>query len=131
MATPNRCTMANDSLLHLQQQWQCHQCSWLVIVSLFFIIEMQSSAGIIDNLPVIRNFFAISQQQNLIDNGDFDIFYISHNNDNGGNETICTYLANRCNGIRPEDLLVGKISDNGISCNDWMKHCLLHQDQLQ
>jgi hypothetical protein len=67
---------------------------------------MESSAGIIDNLPVIRNFFATSQQQNLIDNGDFDIFYISHNNDNGGNETICTYLANSCSGIQPEDLLV-------------------------
>jgi hypothetical protein len=35
----------------------------------------------------------MSQQQNsLIDNGDFNIFYISHNNDNGANATIYTNL---------------------------------------
>jgi hypothetical protein len=50
----------------------------------------------------------------LINNGDFNTFHISHNNDNGGNESICTYLANRCNGIRPEDVSVGKIIDNSI-----------------
>jgi hypothetical protein len=50
---------------------------------------------------------------NSIYNGDFDIFYISHNNDNGGNGIIYTYLAYSLSGsIRPEDLLVGKISDN-------------------
>jgi hypothetical protein len=74
----------------------------------------------------IQCFFA--SQQNSIDNGDLDMFYISHNNDNGGNESICTYLANSCNGNLPEDLLVGKISDNGILLA-WMIH-LLHQNQL-
>jgi hypothetical protein len=64
-----------------------------------------------------------------IDNGDFDIFYISHNNDNGGNDSICTYLANSSNGIRPEDLLVGKIIDNGILFLAPMI-LLLHQNQL-
>jgi hypothetical protein len=53
----------------------------------------------------IQCFFA--SQQNSIVNGYYDIFYISHNNDNDGNESIWTYLANRCNGIRPEGLLVG------------------------
>jgi hypothetical protein len=64
-----------------------------------------------------------------IGNGDFDIFYISHNNDNGGNESICTHLANSCNGIRPEDLLVGKvIIDNGMLLARMMR--LLHQNLL-
>jgi hypothetical protein len=64
----------------------------------------------------------------LIDNGDFDIFHISHNNDNGGNESMCTYLANSCNGIWPEDLLEGKIIDNGILLARMIR--LLHQNQL-
>jgi hypothetical protein len=56
---------------------------------------------------------------------------MSNNNSNGGNGLICTYLANGCNDIGPEDLLVGKIIiDNGNSRNDWMKLCLLHQNQL-
>jgi hypothetical protein len=74
-----------------------------------------NGTGILD-LLVIRYSFA-SQQQNLIDNGDFDIFYISHNHDNGGNEPIYTYyLADSCNrSIWLEDLLVGKIIiDNSI-----------------
>jgi hypothetical protein len=66
-----------------------------------------------------------------MDNGDLDTFCISHNNDNGGNESICTYLANSCNrSIQTEDLFVGKIIDNGNSRNDWMKLRLLYQNQL-
>jgi hypothetical protein len=34
IATANRCTMANDSLLKLQEQWQWHQLNQLVIISL-------------------------------------------------------------------------------------------------
>jgi hypothetical protein len=62
-----------------------------------------------------------------IGHGNFDIFCLSHNNDNGGNESICTYLANSCNGIRLDDLLVGNIIDNGILL---ARKILLHQNQL-
>jgi hypothetical protein len=63
-----------------------------------------------------------------IGHGNFDIFCLSHNNDNGGNESICTYLANSCSGsIRREDLLVGNIIDNGILL---ARKILLHQNQL-
>jgi hypothetical protein len=50
---------------------------------------------------ICRLFDTFLQHNNKwIGNGDFDIFHISHNNDNGGNE----------------DLLVGnKISDNMVS----------------
>jgi hypothetical protein len=45
-------------------------------------------------------------------------FYISHNNDNDGNNLIYMYLAYGCSGsIWPEDLLVGKISDNDVLTN--------------
>jgi hypothetical protein len=64
-----------------------------------------------------------------IDNGDFDIFDISHNNVNGGNDSICTCLANSSTGIQPEVLLVGKIIDNGILLFARMI-LLLHQNQL-
>jgi hypothetical protein len=52
---------------------------------------------------------------NSIDNGNFDIFYTSHNINNGDNETIYTYFVCSCSwSIRPdEDLPVGKIIDNG------------------
>jgi hypothetical protein len=69
-----------------------------------------------------------ASQQNSIDNGDFKILYISHNNDNGGDESICTHLANSCSwSIRLEELLVGKIIDNDILLA-WM--VLLQQNQL-
>jgi hypothetical protein len=47
--------------------------------------------------------------------GNFDIFYISHNNDNGGNKSInLHFFSQQLQWIRPEELLVGKIIDNGI-----------------
>jgi hypothetical protein len=75
--------------------------------------------------------FDISLHPNKgIGNDDFGFFYISHNDDNGGNDSICTwYLANSCNGIWPEDLLMGKvIIDNGILLARMMR--LLHQNPL-
>jgi hypothetical protein len=51
----------------------------------------------------------------VIGHGDFDTFYISHNIYNVGNAKIFLFLVCSCSGsIRPEDLLMGKIVDNGI-----------------
>jgi hypothetical protein len=57
----------------------------------------------------------------------FNTFSISNNNSNGDKESICTYLANSCNVIRPDDLFVGKIIDNGILL---ARMILLQQNQL-
>jgi hypothetical protein len=62
----------------------------------------------------IGYFFATHPNYNSINDDDFDTFHISHNNDN---ETIYLYLVFCCSGgnIGPEDLLVGKICDDGVS----------------
>jgi hypothetical protein len=78
---------------------------------------------------ICRSFDISLHPNKWIGNDDFDIFYISHNDDNGGNDSICTYLANSCNGIRPKDILMGKvIIDNGILLARMMR--LLHQNPL-
>jgi hypothetical protein len=48
---------------------------------------MEHGAGKLDNL---LHSILLCIPTNSIDNGDFNILYISHNNDNGGNESICT-----------------------------------------
>jgi hypothetical protein len=71
---------------------------------------------LLDDLPVFRNVFATHPNFNSINHGDFKTFYTSHNNDNGVNGIIYTYLAySLSRRIRSEDLLVRKICDNGIS----------------